>query len=247
MLFQSQEDRLATGGKLFEVGGEVFANLNSDYMGLFGRVTEIRYKGDQDTPDLCCSFDPQQATEGPYTREQYVSGKWRRLKGPKRSEPGGAVMKPEMLEPIPDSLPQSAGTVYALSYYSDSDDGCTSGTLAVSPDVGVLLRGMLDDLETQGARGHPDPCGRDGNQLFLYLRGQGNRCGRSVPQLYHRAGGLPSCDERGIGGVSIGLRDKMLAVMADLNREVVEREELIEAISIALLTRKNLFILGDPG
>ena len=149
MLFQSQEDRLATGGKLFEVGGEVFANLNSDYMGLFGRVTEIRYKGDQDTPDLCCSFDPQQATEGPYTREQYVSGKWRRLKGPKRSEPGGAVMKPEMLEPIPDSLPQSAGTVYALSYYSDSDDGCTSGTLAVSPDVGVLLRDMLDDLGTQ--------------------------------------------------------------------------------------------------
>ena len=47
--------------------------------------------------------------------------------------------------------------------------------------------------------------------------------------------------------MSIGLRDKMLAVMADLNREVVEREELIEAISNALLTRKNLFILGDPG
>ena len=43
------------------------------------------------------------------------------------------------------------------------------------------------------------------------------------------------------------LRDKMIAVMADLNREVVEREELIEAIAIALLTRKNLFILGDPG
>lgn len=43
------------------------------------------------------------------------------------------------------------------------------------------------------------------------------------------------------------LRDKMLAVMADLNREAVEREELIEAIAIALLTRKNLFILGDPG
>ena len=43
------------------------------------------------------------------------------------------------------------------------------------------------------------------------------------------------------------LRDKMLAVIADLNREVVEREELIEAIAIALLTRKNLFILGEPG
>ena len=43
------------------------------------------------------------------------------------------------------------------------------------------------------------------------------------------------------------LREKMLSVMADLNAEVVEREELIETIAIALLTRKNLFILGDPG
>jgi len=43
------------------------------------------------------------------------------------------------------------------------------------------------------------------------------------------------------------LRDKMLAVMADVNADVAEREELIELIAIALLTRKNLFILGDPG
>ena len=149
MLFQSQEDRLATGGKLFEVGGEVFANLNSAYMGLFGHVTKICRKEDQDTPDLCCSFEPQQTSEGSYTREQYVSGKWRRLKEPEKSELVSAVMKPEILEPIPDSIPQSAGTVYTLSYFSDSNDGRTSGTLAVSPDVGVLLRGMLDDLGKQ--------------------------------------------------------------------------------------------------
>ena len=43
------------------------------------------------------------------------------------------------------------------------------------------------------------------------------------------------------------LRDKMLAVMADVNSNVTEREELVELIAIALLTRKNLFILGDPG
>lgn len=43
------------------------------------------------------------------------------------------------------------------------------------------------------------------------------------------------------------LSQKMLAVMADVNMEVAEREELIEAIAIALLTRKNLFILGEPG
>ena len=43
------------------------------------------------------------------------------------------------------------------------------------------------------------------------------------------------------------LRDKMLAVIADVNAQVAEREELVECIAIALLTRKNLFILGAPG
>ena len=43
------------------------------------------------------------------------------------------------------------------------------------------------------------------------------------------------------------LRDKMLAVIADVNASVAEREELVEMIAIALLTRKNLFILGAPG
>ncbi len=43
------------------------------------------------------------------------------------------------------------------------------------------------------------------------------------------------------------LRDKMLSVIDDVNAELVEREELTELIAIALLTRKNLFILGKPG
>ena len=43
------------------------------------------------------------------------------------------------------------------------------------------------------------------------------------------------------------LQEKMLAVIADVNVEVAEREELVEMIAIALLTRNNLFILGAPG
>ena len=43
------------------------------------------------------------------------------------------------------------------------------------------------------------------------------------------------------------LLDRMLAVIADVNARVAEREELVECIAIALLTRKNLFILGEPG
>ena len=43
------------------------------------------------------------------------------------------------------------------------------------------------------------------------------------------------------------LRDKMLAVIDDVNGQLAEREELVEMIAIALLSRKNLFILGAPG
>lgn len=43
------------------------------------------------------------------------------------------------------------------------------------------------------------------------------------------------------------LKNKMLAVMSEVNSEVAEREEVVQYIAIALLTRKNLFILGDRG
>ncbi len=43
------------------------------------------------------------------------------------------------------------------------------------------------------------------------------------------------------------LRDKMLAVIADVNASVAEREELVEMIASSLLTRKNLFVLGEAG
>ena len=45
----------------------------------------------------------------------------------------------------------------------------------------------------------------------------------------------------------MSLRDRMLAVIADVNTQLAEREELVEMIAIALLSRKNLFILGAPG
>lgn len=43
------------------------------------------------------------------------------------------------------------------------------------------------------------------------------------------------------------LKDKIHAVMTEVNSEVAEREEAVHCIALALLTRKNLFILGDRG
>lgn len=43
------------------------------------------------------------------------------------------------------------------------------------------------------------------------------------------------------------LKNKMRARMEEVRAQVAERDDLIEVIAIALLTRKNVFILGDTG
>ena len=41
--------------------------------------------------------------------------------------------------------------------------------------------------------------------------------------------------------------EKILKVMAEVNAAVCEREELVRCIALCLLTRRNLFVLGDVG
>jgi len=43
------------------------------------------------------------------------------------------------------------------------------------------------------------------------------------------------------------LLDKMLSVISEVNREVAERGEAVEGIAIAILSKKNLFLLGETG
>ena len=43
------------------------------------------------------------------------------------------------------------------------------------------------------------------------------------------------------------LRDKMNDTISQVNAALAEREELVRAIALALLTKKNLFVLGQPG
>ena len=40
---------------------------------------------------------------------------------------------------------------------------------------------------------------------------------------------------------------KIKAVMDEVATEAAERDELIQCIAVALLAKKNLFILGDTG
>ena len=43
------------------------------------------------------------------------------------------------------------------------------------------------------------------------------------------------------------LKTKMNAVISEVCDSLAERDELIHVIALALLTRKNLFVLGEPG
>ena len=43
------------------------------------------------------------------------------------------------------------------------------------------------------------------------------------------------------------LSDKIIKIIDEVNEELAEREELVHTIALALLTRKNLFVLGEPG
>ena len=43
------------------------------------------------------------------------------------------------------------------------------------------------------------------------------------------------------------LNDKMNAPIDEVCSELAEREELVHTIALALLTGKNLFVLGEPG
>ena len=152
MLYQNKGDAVIAGGKLFTVGGEVFANHTCDYEGLFGTVTEIRTGPDQcterDEPDICCAFQPPESE----TMVEEIRERFSELFGyPKQLEDLGldcVILAPSMLEPLPENMPAEDGRLLSLTCFYDSDSGCDAQTLALSNDMSLVLRKMREDLDT---------------------------------------------------------------------------------------------------
>lgn len=152
MLYQNKGDTVIAGGKLFTVGGEVFANHTCDYEGLFGTVTEIRTGPDQsagrDESGICCSFQPPESE----TMVEEIKKRFSTLFGyPKQLEDLGldcVILAPSMLEPLPENMPAEDGRLFSLTCFYDSDSGCDAQTLAMSNDLGLVLRKMQEDLDT---------------------------------------------------------------------------------------------------
>lgn len=113
MLYQKKGDTVLDSGKVFTVGGEVFANHACDYEGLFGTVTEIRTGPDQcaeqGAPDICCAFQPPESRAMVEDIQERLSARFRY---PKQLEDLGldcVILAPSMLEPLPERMPAEDG------------------------------------------------------------------------------------------------------------------------------------------
>ena len=152
MILNKQGESFAVEGRTFLIGGMVWANDESDYRGLFGRITEIRDGADKDTenegPDIYCDFMVPEQEYMVNEIEKRFSALYRTPKHKNELPLGGVIMAPEMLEPVAEALGSSEGKLYALAFTYDGECDSTIGMVAVSADKSVLMRAMFDDLDT---------------------------------------------------------------------------------------------------
>lgn len=152
MILNKQGESFAVEGRTFLIGGMVWANDESDYRGLFGRITEIRDGADKDTenegPDIYCDFMVPEQEYMVNEIEKRFSALYRTPKHKNELPLGGVIMAPEMLEPVAETLGSSEGKLYALAFTYDGECDSTIGMVAVSADKSVLMRAMFDDLDT---------------------------------------------------------------------------------------------------
>lgn len=151
MILNKQGESFAVEGRTFLIGGMVWANDESDYRGLFGRITEIRDGMDKDTEnegaDIYCDFL--------IPKHDYMIGeietRFSKLyQIPKRIDElplGGVIMAPEMLEPVAETLSESKDGTLALAYNYEGESENSIGVVAVSKDKAALMRAMFDDLD----------------------------------------------------------------------------------------------------
>lgn len=185
MLYQKKGDTVLDSGKVFTVGGEVFANHACDYEGLFGTVTEIRTGPDQcaeqGAPDICCAFQPPESRAMVEDIQERLSARFRY---PKQLEDLGldcVILAPSMLEPLPERMPAEDGRLLSLTCFYDSDCGCNAQTLALSNDMGLVLRKMREDLDTYEIPVVLFPVELPDRRLSFFLRGKGTA---GVESLY---------------------------------------------------------------
>lgn len=151
MIYQKKGTVFRAEGKTFCIGGIVFANAESEYMGLYGTVTEIRTGDDRetenDTPDIYCEFILSDSTAMTAELESRFSDLYGQDKKVEDISLDWVIMSPEMLEPVTAREPKCNDNLLTLTCLEAQIDHVEGTTLAISNEMGVLLCKMREDLD----------------------------------------------------------------------------------------------------
>ena len=151
MILNKQGESFAVEGRTFQIGGMVWANDESDYRGLFGRITEIRDGADKDTenegPDIYCDFMVPEQEYMVNEIEKRFSALYRTPKHMNELPLDDVIMAPDMLEPVAEMLSESKDGTLALAYNYEGESENSIGVVAVSKDKAALMRALFDDLD----------------------------------------------------------------------------------------------------
>jgi len=164
-------------GKEFKIGGGVFANDESEYMGLYGTVTEIRTDEDRetenDTPDIYCEFMSPDSVAMAAELETRFSDLYRQDMQLEEISLDCVIMSPEMLEPVPAREPESIGNQLTLTCLEDQIDHVDGVTLAISNDKVNNIRGMALESQEEFDAALGDGSKADTvRKAFIKLRGE---------------------------------------------------------------------------
>lgn len=121
MIFDNAGQIYSAGGKVFAVGGTVWCPREHNGE-LFCTIRAIRLE-DNEPPTAQCDF----------------------------GEDGTKCLPLDVLVPVNQSVPTEAGKLYVLYYIYDGSCNTNNGALGVSSDKSVLIRKMLDDLDSDSS------------------------------------------------------------------------------------------------
>ncbi len=127
MVIRKTGDTYKYEGMTYTIGERIYANGQSDWEGLFGVVTEIRTGSDKETenetPDICCSFDIPVLPSDVKELEERFSNLYREPKKMEDISLDEVIMAPEMIEPLQSWADRKKKDVWAVvvdwSYYGE--------------------------------------------------------------------------------------------------------------------------------
>ena len=151
--------------RTFSNGTFVFNRGSGLYQHLFGRVCGFQSDGEA---SVVCDFElPDMLSQQHECGERFsqIYGREIKLRGINLRE---VSVPSQQLEIIPESVSEeNGGKPYTLTYWEEGERGYSFGCLGISTNIGVLLRCMLDSIDS-AELGLADTEEVEGSLRFLY-------------------------------------------------------------------------------